>query len=139
MCPIVELQEEAMRSTHLPVLCLGILGCVVNNVGERGSSKPGLFGISSFRGVGISTFAVAQGVRTPETVTGQPGTWAQSGKNKKTVDVTELKSQARELTTMSQALPAQMEQIRNGKYPKELIDNLKNIEKLAKRIRSEIE
>jgi len=32
-----------------------------------------------------------------------------------------------------------MEQIGNGKLPKDLIENLKKIEKLAKRIRSEVE
>jgi hypothetical protein len=40
---------------------------------------------------------------------------------------------------MSQLLPDQMEQIGNGKLPKDLIENLKKIEKLAKRIRSEVE
>jgi len=55
------------------------------------------------------------------------------------VDVTELKTQAHQLITLSQALPSQMEQIGNGKLPKELIDNLRKIEKLSKHIRSELE
>jgi hypothetical protein len=36
-------------------------------------------------------------------------------------------------------LPTQMEQIGNGKLPKDLIDYLKKIEKLSKYIRSELE
>ena len=78
------------------------------------------------------------GVRTPTTESGQPGTWVQPA-GKRTVDVRQLKSEARELTAMSQLLPDQMEQIGNGKLPKGLIENLKKIEKLAKRIRSEVE
>jgi hypothetical protein len=76
-------------------------------------------------------------VRTPETVRGQPGQWPQSG-GRRMVDVIQLKNEAKELTNLSNALPAQMEQIANGRLPKELIDNLKKIEKLAKHIRGEI-
>ena len=47
------------------------------------------------------------------------------------VDVIQLKNEAKELTNLSNALPAQMEQIGNGRLPKELIDTLKKIEKLA--------
>jgi hypothetical protein len=79
-----------------------------------------------------------QPVRSPDTVTGQPGTWPQQA-TRKMVDVNELKTKANELVTMSQALPAQLDQIGNGKFPKDLIDNLKKIEKLSKHIRSEIE
>ena len=43
------------------------------------------------------------------------------------------------MVALSEALPAQIEQIGNGKLPKELIENLKKIEKLSKHIRSEIE
>lgn len=76
-------------------------------------------------------------VRTPETENGQPGQWPQSGK-RRMVDVKQLKSRAKELTNLSNELPAQMEQIGNGRLPKELIENLKKIEKLAKHIRGEV-
>jgi len=81
--------------------------------------------------------ASAAQARVPDTVPGQPGQWPQEG-TKHRVDVTQLKMEARELTTLTQALPAQMEQIGNGRLPKELIDTLKKIEKLAKHIRGEI-
>jgi hypothetical protein len=77
-------------------------------------------------------------VRQPDTVTGQPGAWPQQG-GKRMVDVNDLKKQANELTTMSQALPGQIDQLGNGKYPKELVDNLKKIEKQSKHIRGEVE
>ena len=54
------------------------------------------------------------------------------------VDVIQLKNEAKELTSLSNALPAQIDQIGNGRLPKELIDTLKKIEKLAKHIRGEI-
>lgn len=76
-------------------------------------------------------------VRTPDTENGQPGQWPQSGK-RRMVDVIQLKSEAKELTNLSNELPAQMEQIGNGRLPKELIENLKKIEKLAKHIRGEV-
>ena len=44
-------------------------------------------------------------VRSPDTVTGQPGAWPQQA-NRKMVDVADLKTRANELVTMSQALPA---------------------------------
>ena len=75
--------------------------------------------------------ARAEQVRTPETVPGQPGQWPQEG-TKHWVDVRQLKMEARGLRTLTQALPAQTEQIGNGRLPKELIDYLKKFEKLAK-------
>jgi hypothetical protein len=87
-------------------------------------------------GAGFNAGA-AQASRTPETEPRPPGQWPQSG-GRRMVDVIQLKNEARELTNLSNALPAQMEQIGNGRLPKELIDNLKKIEKLAKHIRGEI-
>lgn len=79
----------------------------------------------------------AQASRTPETEPRPPGQWPQSG-GRRMVDVIQLKNEARELTNLSNALPTQMEQIGNGQLPKELIDTLKKIEKLAKHIRGEV-
>jgi len=76
-------------------------------------------------------------VRTPETVPGVPGQWPEQSKHKM-VDATQLKNEAQELQRMSQALTPQIDQIGNGKLPKEMIENLKKIEKLAKHIRTEI-
>jgi hypothetical protein len=75
--------------------------------------------------------------RVPDTENGQPGQWPQTGK-RRMVDVIQLKSEAKELTNLSNELPAQMEQLGNGRLPKELIENLKMIEKLAKHIRGEV-
>jgi hypothetical protein len=84
-----------------------------------------------------SVLAGMQGVRYPETVTGQPGSWPQQA-TKRTVDVTELKNEAKELSKLAGDLPQQMDQIGGGKLPKDLIETLKKIEKLAKHIRGEV-
>lgn len=76
-------------------------------------------------------------VRTPDTVAGVPGQWPEHGK-RKMVDATLLKNEVRELQEMAQALTPQIDQIGHGQLPKELIDNLKKIEKPAKHIRNEV-
>jgi hypothetical protein len=85
-----------------------------------------------------AAFSHQSPVRSPDTEVGQPGSWPQQG-GKKVVDVNDLKKQANELITMSQALPGQLDQLGNGKFPKELIDNLKKIEKQSKHIRGQVE
>jgi hypothetical protein len=133
-------QEDHMRRISLSFLYLALCGLAIISL-----SNATVLGRSQVSSpvVRPSTVHGAQGggipTRNPDTEAGQPGTWAQPAKGKRTVNVTQLKSEARELTSMSQLLPDQMEQIGNGKLPKDLIENLKKIEKLAKHIRSEVE
>jgi hypothetical protein len=128
-----------MRLVCASILSLVVLACTTRECNGHWAGLPGPTGAQMLFSVATTSFAgPTQAIRTPPTEAGQPGNWPQLA-TKKRVDVTELKTEARELITMSQALPAQMEQIGNGKYPKELIDNLKKIEKLSKRIRGEIE
>ncbi len=54
------------------------------------------------------------------------------------VDSTKLKSDAAELRELADALPASIDQVAKGVLPKDLSDNLKKIEKLAKHLRSEV-
>jgi len=56
---------------------------------------------------------------------------------KKTADPMQLQQDAEELARLSAAISAQIKDI-NHKLPKDLNDQLKQIEKLAKRLRSEI-
>lgn len=49
-----------------------------------------------------------------------------------------LLQEAQELAKLSAAVPLQMDQINQGKIPKDLSEQLKRIEKLAKHLRSEI-
>lgn len=49
-----------------------------------------------------------------------------------------LKKEAEELAKLSAGVPSQVDQVSQGKIPKDLSDQLKRIEKLAKHLRSEI-
>jgi hypothetical protein len=118
-----------MRRVIGCVFCALILAC-----GSEQSARPLPIAERSNEGQGRGSGGQ---VRTPETENGKPGQWPQSGK-RRMVDVIQLKGEAKELTNLSNELPAQMEQIGNGRLPKELIENLKKIEKLAKRIRGEV-
>jgi len=128
-----------MRLFRVSILAVIVLVCVIVGLGEGGGSFRRMSTAQTIFSTQAATFG-QQGppVRVPDTVAGQPGSWPQKG-TKRTVDVTELKKQANEVVALSEALPAQIEQIGNGKLPKELIENLKKIEKLSKHIRSEIE
>jgi hypothetical protein len=56
----------------------------------------------------------------------------------KAVDAVKLKQEADELFRLSAAIPGQIEFVAQGKLPKDLREQLRRIEKLAKRLRSEI-
>ena len=128
-----------MRLFRLFVLTLVFLVCIAR---EFGVGVPQVAGASTPRMLVASSvdFFLQQGqpIRSPDTEAGQPGAWPTQG-SKRMVDVTALKAEANQLMAMSQTLPAQIDQIGNGKLPKDLIENLKRIEKLSKHIRGEIE
>ena len=56
----------------------------------------------------------------------------------KSADIALLKQEADELARLANTIPAQMDQVGRGQLPKDLDDQLKRIEKLAKHLRSEI-
>jgi small-conductance mechanosensitive channel len=56
---------------------------------------------------------------------------------KKSADSSQVQQDAEDLARLSAAIPAQIKNV-NQKLPKDLNDQLRRIEKLAKRIRSEI-
>lgn len=54
------------------------------------------------------------------------------------VDTEMLKTNAAELRELADALPASIDQVAKGVLPKDLGENLKRIEKLAKHLRSQV-
>jgi hypothetical protein len=54
------------------------------------------------------------------------------------LDPAKLQAEAAELSRLAASLPAQINQVKKGQLPKDLGENLKRIEKLAKHLRSEI-
>lgn len=57
---------------------------------------------------------------------------------KRSLDPAQLKREADELAKLSASIPDQVALVAKGQLPKDLSDQLKHIEKLSKRIRSEI-
>jgi hypothetical protein len=57
---------------------------------------------------------------------------------RKPPELAQLRQQAAELVRLSQGVPQQIDQVAQGQLPKDLNGNLKQIEKLAKRLRSEL-
>ena len=54
------------------------------------------------------------------------------------INIDQVNSETQELRRLADALPAQMDQVTKGQLPKDLGDNLKRIEKLAKHLHGEI-
>jgi len=57
---------------------------------------------------------------------------------KQKLNVEQVKQEADELKKLADNVPAQIEMVTKNKYPKDLSDNLKRIESLAKHLRSEV-
>ena len=57
---------------------------------------------------------------------------------KQKLNVEQVKQEADELKKLADGVPAQIEMVTKNQYPKDLTDNLKRIERLAKHLRSEV-
>jgi hypothetical protein len=77
------------------------------------------------------------GIPTGDTAANAPIEKPMEMRNKQ-VNIQQVKQEAEELRTLANALPAQIDQVTNNQLPKDLSDNLKKIEKLAKHLRSEV-
>jgi hypothetical protein len=53
-------------------------------------------------------------------------------------DLIQLQKEADDLARTAQSIPADLESVRKGMLPKDVIQKLKQIEKLSKRLRSEL-
>lgn len=56
----------------------------------------------------------------------------------KSVNVDAMRTEASELQKLADTIPGDADQISKGALPKDMVDNLKKIEKLAKHLRSEV-
>lgn len=54
------------------------------------------------------------------------------------MNLDQVKQEADELKKLANGVPAQIELVTKNQYPKDLTDNLKRIERLAKHLRSEV-
>ena len=61
-----------------------------------------------------------------------------TGPAPQTLDPAKLRAEANELVKLAQSLPPDIDQVTQGKLPKDIADKLKSIEKLSKHMRGEL-
>lgn len=81
--------------------------------------------------------AIPPGIKEAEKVSNRPLDPPVETRSKE-FNVVRVKQEAEELRTLANGLPDQIQQVTNNQLPKDLSDNLKRIEKLAKHLRNEI-
>lgn len=89
-------------------------------------------------GAGQTRNPVPPGVREADKLPAPADVPPLIGPQRKAVEAAQLKREAAELALLAQSLPAEVDQVAGGRLPKDLNDRLRQIEKLAKRLRSEL-
>ncbi len=80
---------------------------------------------------------VPRGVRQADAAT-QNNQLEPPVKFKHRIDRAQVQREAAELSKLAQTIPADADQLNKGLLPKDMIDKLKQIEKLAKELRSQV-
>ncbi len=87
---------------------------------------------------GQSTHPIPPGIRDGEQRINNQQTDPPRAAQPKPADPAKLQAEASQLRELADGLPAAVDQVNKGAMPKDLNDNLKKIEKLAKHLRSEV-
>jgi hypothetical protein len=77
------------------------------------------------------------GITTADTMANAP-LEAPATSSVRQVNIDQVNAETQELRRLADGLPPQIDQVAKGQLPKDLADNLKKIEKLAKHIRGEV-
>ncbi|MGC1629925.1 MAG: hypothetical protein WA735_23930 [Candidatus Acidiferrales bacterium] len=77
------------------------------------------------------------GIVTGDTMSNQPLEPPLESRNRQ-INIDQVNAETQELRRLADGLPPQIDQVAKGQLPKDLAENLKKIEKLAKHIRGEI-
>jgi hypothetical protein len=77
------------------------------------------------------------GIVTADTVSNQPIEAPLEARNHQ-INIDQVNAETQELRRLADGLPPQIEQVAKGQMPKDLGENLKRIEKLAKHLHSEM-
>lgn len=56
----------------------------------------------------------------------------------KSINFAQLRDESQELQRLADSIPAQIDQVTSGQLPKDLLGNLKKIERLSKHLRSQV-
>ena len=105
-----------MRPLLCVLLAALLLPCSVNS--QSGRSRP-------------------PGIATADTMANQP-LEAPIKTGPRQINIDQVNSETQELRRLADGLPAQMDQVTKGQLPKDLGDDLKRIERLAKHLHGEI-
>jgi hypothetical protein len=81
---------------------------------------------------------VPPGIREADKLSNPTEVPPQVTAKRRRVDPAQLKRDAHELASLAQLIPSQVEEVENGRLPKDLDGQLKRIEKLSKQLRREI-
>jgi hypothetical protein len=57
---------------------------------------------------------------------------------KRTIDLAKLQQEANDLSKLAQSIPPDVAAVQNGMFPKDVVQKLKQIEKLSKQLRGEL-
>ena len=131
-----------MRAIQLFFLCLFLVVCaVVTSVGRGLGSLWGAYPASPSEASVIpasqlTAFGFVQ-IRGPDTPVPNSNPFPSSA-TKRRVDMTQLRADSQELSKLAATIPEQVNLVGKGELPKDLIDNLRKIEKLSKHLRTEI-
>jgi hypothetical protein len=99
----------------------------------------GAFTLCSTAALGIAQRPIPPGVRQADRSTNSgANVEAPQGQGAKSIDPAKLRADAAELQSLTATVLAQVDQVSKGTMPKDVSDNLKKLEKLAKHLRSEI-
>jgi TolA-binding protein len=85
----------------------------------------------------FSQRAKPPGIRIADQQSNQPVEPPLEMRNRK-INVDQVKQEAEELRQLADTVPAQIQQVTNNQLPKDLSNNLKRIERLAKHLRTEV-
>ncbi len=77
------------------------------------------------------------GIVMADTMSNQPVEPPLEARNHQ-INIDQVNAETQELRRLADGLPLQIDQVTKGQMPKDLAENLKRIEKLAKHLRSEI-
>ena len=94
--------------------------------------------ISAGKDYGQGGHPIPPGVREADKQTNAPLEAPTTPAKPKKADAAQLEREAKELQDLAARIPGQITAVNQGQIPKDLTDQLKQIEKLAKRLRSEI-
>jgi hypothetical protein len=131
-----------MRAIQLFFLCLFLVVCAVITSAGRGlgslwEAYPASASEASISPASrLTSFAFVQ-IRGPDTPVPNPNSFP-SLATKRRVDMTQLRADSQELSKLAATIPEQVNLVGKGELPKDLIDNLRKIEKLSKHLRTEI-